>query len=77
MQGDNMKKPKKQTDLRENIGRILIDCGKLIFAGLFLGGVLRGEIPHLILIVGGFTFAIIFCSIGLWAVSKEKKSEER
>ena len=72
-----MKKPIKQTDLRENIGKILIDCGKLIFAGIFLGGVLRGEIPHTILIVGGFAFAIIFCSIGLWAITKEKKNEER
>ena len=72
-----MKKPKKQTDFRENIGKMLIDFGKLVFAGIFLGGVLRGEIPHTLLVIGGFIVAVIFCIVGLWAVTKEKKSEER
>ena len=69
-----MKKPKRQTDFRENTGKVLIDLGKLVFGGIFLGGVLRGEIPHVILVAGGFIVAVLFCSFGLRAISKEKKN---
>ena len=72
-----MKKPRKQTDFRENAGKVLLDCGKLVFAGIFLGGVLRGEIPHIVLIAGGFVVAVLFFMIGLWWTTKEKKNEER
>jgi hypothetical protein len=67
---------KKQTDFRENAGKVLIDLGKLIFGSIFLGGVLRGGVPQAMLVIGGFTAATIFCLIGLWWVSKEKKNGE-
>jgi cytochrome oxidase assembly protein ShyY1 len=72
----NMKKPRKQTTFRENTGKVLIDLGKLVFGSIFLGGVLRNEIPQSMLIIGGFAVAIVFCLIGLWWVSKEKKTGE-
>ena len=67
-----MKKPRKQTDFRENTGKVLIDLGKLVFGSLFLGGVLRGEVPPVIMVTGGFIVTIVFCSVGLWAITKVK-----
>ena len=69
-------KPRKKTDFRENAGKVLIDLGKLVFASIFLGGVLRGEIPQLIMVIGGFIVTALFCGVGLWATTKEKKSGE-
>jgi len=47
--------------------------GKLIFGSMFLGGVLRGELPQDKLIIIGFTGAVIFCVAGLiLAASKEE-----
>ena len=71
-----MKGNRKQTDFRENTGRVLIDLGKLVFASLFLGGVLRGEVPPVIMVTGGFIVTIVFCGVGLWAITKEKKKGE-
>jgi len=69
-----MKKPKKQTTIKEDTGKLLLDIGKLVFGSIFLGGVLRGEVPQGMLIIGGFTTAIIFCTVGLLWISKEKKN---
>ena len=71
-----MKKPKKQTTIKEDAGKLLLDLGKLVFGSIFLGGVLRGEIPQTILLIGGFTGASIFCIIGLLFVAKEKNVGE-
>ena len=71
-----MKKPRKLTDFRENSGKVLIDLGKLVFGSIFLGGVLRGEIPQFIMVIGGFFVTTLFCIIGLWWTSKEKRNVE-
>jgi hypothetical protein len=54
----------------------LLDLGKLVFGSIFLGGILRGEVPQTILVIGGFAVAIVFCIFGLFLVSKEKKDGE-
>jgi hypothetical protein len=36
-----MKKTKKHTTLREDIGKLLMDVGKLMFGSIFLGSILR------------------------------------
>jgi len=69
-----MNKPKKQTTFKEDSGKLLLDLGKLVFGSIFLGGVLRGEIPQTILVIGGFAVATLFCIIGLLRITKEKKS---
>ena len=71
-----MKKPRKQTTFKEDAGKLLLDIGKLVFGSIFLGGILRGEIPHAILVIGGITVAAIFCIIGLLLGTKEKKNGE-
>jgi len=72
--GENIKKPRKLIDFRENAGKLLIDLGKLVFGSIFLGGVLRGEVPPVIMIIGGFIISALFCFIGIWWTLKEKKN---
>jgi uncharacterized membrane protein YraQ (UPF0718 family) len=68
-----MKKSRKQTTIRENIGKLLLDLGKLVFGGVFLGGILKGEVPQTVLIIAGFMVATMCCVTGLLLVAKEKK----
>jgi len=72
----SMKNPIKQTSLKEDAGKVLVDIGKLIFGSVFLGSILNGSIPHMFLLVGGFLVAFGFCVIGLFMAKKEKKAEE-
>jgi len=72
-----MKKPKKQTDFKDNAGKILIDLGKLVFGGIIIGGILRGSIPPVILMASGFVAAMIFFIIGLhWTVKEKQGNKE-
>ena len=71
-----MKKPKKQTTLREDAGKLLIDMGKLIFGSIFLASILRGEIPQAILAISGFVAALALCMAGLIMGIKDKKTGE-
>jgi len=67
---------KKLTSIKEDTGKLLLDLGKLVFGGIFLGGILRGEIPHAILVIGGFAVATVFCIVGLFLGTREKKNGE-
>ncbi|MDR3020256.1 MAG: hypothetical protein LBU66_05060 [Treponema sp.] len=67
-----MKKQKNQTTFREDTGKLLQDIGKLVFGSIFLGGVLRGEVPQNILLISGFVGATIFCLVGLILAVKKK-----
>ena len=47
--GNDAKKLKGRASLRENAEKLLVDLGKLIFGSMFLGGILRGELPQVII----------------------------
>jgi len=64
---------RKQTSIREDTGKLLLDLGKLVFGGVFLGGILKGEVPQMILVIVGFMVATTCCITGLLLMSKEKK----
>jgi predicted RNA-binding protein len=70
------KSPKKRakTTIKENIGKVLIDVGKLIFGSIFLGSILRGEIPQVILMISGFAVASTLLAAGVLLVTKEEKN---
>ena len=71
-----MKKPRKRTDFRENTGKYILDISKLIFGAFFLGGILRLELSHDTIILGGLAAAFLLCIFGLIIVSKEKKEDK-
>jgi hypothetical protein len=70
------KKPKRKTDLRENVGKVLVNIGQMVFGTLFLGGVLRGEVPQYLMVVSGMVGAVFLTTVGLLLSAKEKKDKE-
>jgi glucose uptake protein GlcU len=70
------KSPKKlaKTTIKEDTGKLLLDLGKLVFGSFFLGSILRGEIPHVMLVIVGFAMAIVLFIVGIRLVAKEKKN---
>ena len=71
MQND-ARKLKERDALKENAGKLLVDLAKLIFGSMFLAGILQGELPRVIMIVGGFALVVMFSAIGLHWISKSK-----
>jgi len=71
-----IEKTKKKTNIIENSGKVLINLGQLIFGTLFLGSVLRGEVPQFIMMISGIVGAILFIVVGLLASAKEQKTTE-
>ena len=74
-----VKKPKKvgkKTDIKENGGKVLVNLGQLMFGTLFLGSVLRGELPQYLIMTAGFAGAAILIFIGLIVSAKERKTTE-
>jgi len=67
---------KSKTTIKEDTGKLLLEAAKLIFGSICLGGVLRGEFPHVILIVGGFVVAITLGIIGLNLAKKRKDGDD-
>ena len=70
------RKPKKQTNLKENMGKLLLDIGKLVFGGMFIAGILRGELPQATIILSGLGLAFITFIFGLLWTTKEDKTVE-
>jgi len=70
------KRPKKETNFKENLGKLMLDLGKLVFGGMFIAGILRGELPQTAIILSGLTLAIIGFAVGLLLTNKEKKTGE-
>ena len=67
------KKPGKETTMKENMGKLMLDVGKLAVGGIIIGGILRSAISQVILITGGSVAAAILFIFGLLWTMKEKK----
>ena len=70
------KKLKKETTIKENMGKLLLDLGKLIVGGVIIGSILRSAISQIILITCGSVVAIIFFIYGLFWITKEKNENK-
>ena len=69
-------KPKKETTFKENLGKLMLDLGKLVFGGMFIAGILRGELPQTTIIISGLALAIVGFVLGLLWTTKDKKNIE-
>ena len=56
----SMRNPIKQTSLKEDAGKVLVDIGKLIFGSVFLGSILNGSIPHMFFLSAVFLWLSVF-----------------
>jgi hypothetical protein len=69
-------KPGRKTNLRENLGKVLVNLGQVVFATLFLGGVLRGEVQQYIIMIAGLCGTALFIALGLLLSAKEQTGKE-
>ena len=69
-----MKKPRKRTTLKEDMGKFLLDFGKLVFAGIVFGSIMRSEIPQDALLTIGVALATVSCIGGLILGKREISS---
>jgi predicted Na+-dependent transporter len=69
-----MKTRIKLIAIKTDIGKLLIDLGKMVFGSVFLGSVLRREMPYTIMAVIGFVAAIVVCAIGLILAAREDRN---
>jgi hypothetical protein len=67
---------KSKTTIKEDTGKLLLEAAKLVFGSICLGGVLRGELPHVMLIIGGFALAVALGVIGLNLAKKKKDGDD-
>jgi hypothetical protein len=74
---NKVQKPKPQTNLKENAGKLLLDVAKLTFGSFILGGILRGELPQYILIIAGFIVSFTCAVLGLLWTSKAKDTTNK
>ena len=71
-----MKKPKKQTTLKEDIGKYLLDVNKLVLGSMVLGNILRSELPQGKQLTSGIAIVIVTLVVGLILGIREKKTEK-
>jgi len=64
----------EKPDIKESVGKSLLDIAKLTFASFILGGILRGSLPQYILIlIGVIVSAACFVFGILWTSKKPEK----
>ena len=73
-----MKKPRKQTTLKEEAGRMLLDTGRIVLAGIVIVEILRGQFKwidedlfHDILLYTGGAIVLLCNAFGLFMVKRE------
>jgi hypothetical protein len=73
-----VKPPKKakKTDIKANAGKVFVNLGQVIFGTFFLGGMLRGDISQIQMILSGIIAAAILIIVGLLLSAKEIKDDE-
>jgi tRNA A-37 threonylcarbamoyl transferase component Bud32 len=58
------------------MGKLMLDIGKLVFGGMFIAGILRGELPQATIIFSGLALAFVTFALGLLFTTKEDKTVE-
>jgi len=76
-----MKKQKKRrqrwaTTFREDVGKLLLDIGRLVNGSIVLGILLRGNIPDDILFKAGVALVAVLYLLGLFLGTKRIKTEK-
>ena len=62
--------------MKKEIGKILIDLGKLAFAGLVLAGLIRQDISLWLLIGAGAFTTMTTIGIGLYMIWEDEKRQK-
>jgi hypothetical protein len=64
------------TTFREDLGKLLLDIGRLVNGSIVLGILLRGDIPDDILFKAGVALVVVLYLLGLILGTKKIKTEK-
>ena len=72
------KSPKEltRTTIREDVGKLLLDIGRLVNGSIVLGILLRGDIPDDILLTAGIAVSAVLYLLGLILGARKIKTEK-
>jgi len=70
--GKENKTIQQNPELKENLGKLLLDLSKLTFASFILGGILKGELPQYLIIAAGVVVFVLLAVFGLRFSSQKK-----
>ena len=59
--------------MRKKLGEILIDIAKLVIGGVILAGLMRQDIPPILLFTVGSSVAILMITTGIILITREEK----
>jgi hypothetical protein len=62
--------------MKKEVGKILIDIAKLVFAGVILAGLMRQDLSAVLLFAVGSTVTVLSISIGLYLIWLDKKNNK-
>jgi len=60
--------------MKKELGKILIDIAKLVIAGVILAGLMRQDIPPVLLFTAGSITAVLLIVAGLYFVNDNKNN---
>ena len=69
-----MKKPRKRSSFKEDIGKYLLDLGKLMFGSIVFGSIMRIQVPQDLLLTIGTGAAIVVSIVGLMLGIRETRT---
>jgi hypothetical protein len=64
---------KQKRVIMANIGKALIDLGKLTFGGVVIGAIVTEKIDRIVLVIGGTIVTVFLIILGSWFVSLDKE----
>jgi hypothetical protein len=71
-----MKKLKKRTTLKEDIGKLLFEVGRMALGSMVIGVLLRGETPDGILLIAGIAAVAVYFILSLILGVREIKTDK-
>jgi hypothetical protein len=66
---------KFMNEIKDEVGRFLLDLAKLAFASLVLGTVVRGNIDDYVIIIGGIIGSFICLVVGLLLIYYSRREK--
>ena len=75
LKGGFFRDRKFMNEIKDEVGRFLLDLAKLAFASLVLGTVVRGNIDDYVIIIGGTISSLLCFIVGLLFIYHSRRGK--
>jgi undecaprenyl pyrophosphate phosphatase UppP len=70
-----MDKQQKRKNMFKSFGKSLVDLGKLVFGGIVISAIIKGDMNRLTLIAAGFIITALLIILGTWLSTDDKEEK--